>query len=264
MHILRAIAFLILATFTLAAQTSSPQPLAPSDLASPPADAVKAKDGLVTKVLKPGTGTVHPGKDEVVTIDYSGWTADGKMFDSSVSRGKPTTVGLNGMPAGLAQGIQLMVVGESRRLWLPESLAFKGAEGKPKGPLVFDVTLLDMPTHAPADVKTPPADAQHTTSGIAYKVLQPGSGTRHPKRSDTVTVNYTGWTTDGKMFDSSLARGTPTSFPLDGVIAGWTEGVQLMTEGEKMRFWIPERLAYKGDHPPYGVLVFDIELIKIQ
>jgi peptidylprolyl isomerase len=66
------------------------------------------------------------------------------------------------------------------------------------------------------------------------------------------------------MFDSSVVRGEPTSFTLDKVIAGWTEGVQLMYEGEKARFWIPEKLAYGGKSAPYGLLVFDIELLKIE
>ena len=81
--------------------------------------------------------------------------------------------------------------------------------------------------------------------------------------ADKVKVHYTGWTTDGKMFDTSLERGQPISFPLTGVIEGWTEGVQLMTIGEKMRFWIPERLAYKGKDPK-GMLVFDVELLAIR
>lgn len=117
---------------------------------------------------------------------------------------------------------------------------------------------------APADVAAPPADATRTHTGLAYKVLQPGHGDRHPRPSSQVTVNYTGWTTDGKMFDSSLTRGEPATFGLDQVIAGWTEGVQMMTEGEKCRFWIPESLAYKGQPGmPAGMLVFDIELIRI-
>jgi peptidylprolyl isomerase len=149
-------------------------------------------------------------------------------------------------------------------MWIPESLAYKGQQGKPQGTLVFDVTLVGIPTHAPADVKTPPADATKTHSGLAYEAQQAGTGTRHPKKSDTVTVHYTGWTTDGKMFDSSLTRGTPSTFALDHVIPGWTEGLQLMVEGEKARFWIPERLAYQGKQQPYGMLVFDVELIKIQ
>ena len=109
----------------------------------------------------------------------------------------------------------------------------------------------------------PPADAKLTATGLAYKVLHEGSGGRHPKPSNEVTVHYTGWTTDGAMFDSSVVRGEPATFPLDGVIAGWTEGVQLMFEGEKTRFWIPEKLAYGGKQKPYGMLVFDVELITI-
>jgi len=77
-------------------------------------------------------------------------------------------------------------------------------------------------------------------------------------------VHYTGWTTDGKMFVSSVARDKPASFPLGRVIAGWTEGLQLMTEGSTYRLWIPEELAYKGQAGrPQGMLVFDVELLKI-
>jgi peptidylprolyl isomerase len=129
--------------------------------------------------------------------------------------------------------------------------------------LVFDIELIGIPTRPPADVKAPPADAKRTASGLAYKVLTEGVGGRHPRANAEVTVHYTGWTTDGKMFDSSVVRGQPSTFSLDGVVAGWTEGLQLMFEGEKTRFWIPEKLAYEGKKAPYGLLVFDIELIKI-
>jgi FKBP-type peptidyl-prolyl cis-trans isomerase len=98
-------------------------------------------------------------------------------------------------------------------------------------------------------------------------VLQKGKGTRHPTPSDRVKVHYAGWTSDGKMFDSSVTRGEPAVFGLSGVIKGWTEGVQLMVEGEKTRFWIPAELAY-GSNPrpgaPSGQLTFDIELLEIQ
>jgi len=120
---------------------------------------------------------------------------------------------------------------------------------------------------APSDVAAPPADAKKTASGLAYKVLRTGKGTQHPKATDKVEVHYTGWTTDGKMFDSSVARKETIVFPLNGVIKGWTEGVQLMVPGEKSRFWIPAALAY-GEQPrggaPGGMLVFDIELIAIK
>lgn len=258
-----SIALLLLVAVAVSAQVPPSQIPTPTDVAAPPADATKTASGLSSKVLKPGTGNDHPAKGEVVTIDYSGWTAQGKMFDSSVVRGKPATLPLKNMLPGLSEGVQLMVVGETRRLWIPESLAYKGQQGKPKGTLVFDVTLLDLPTRAPADVKAPPADAKRTVSGLAYQVLKPGTGTRHPSKVDEVTVNYTGWTIDGKMFDSSVARGAPSTFPLDRVIPGWTEGMQLMVEGETTRFWIPEKLAYQGKQAPFGSLVFDIELIKI-
>src|SRR5688572_9575862 len=120
------------------------------------------------------------------------------------------------------------------------------------------------PIPAPPDVAAAPNDAVKTASGLASKVLTKGTGTAHPTATDSVTVHYTGWTTDGKMFDSSVARGMPSTFPLNRVIAGWTEGVQLMVPGEKRRFWIPEALAYGGrEGPPRGMLVFDVELIRI-
>src|SRR5262249_43429977 len=140
---------------------------------------------------------------------------------------------------------------------------YKG-QREPKGTLVFDVELIDVPSHPPPDVKAPPADAKKTASGLSYKVLKDGVGGRHPRPTGSVTVNYTGWTTDGKMFDSSIVRGEPSTFQVDQVIPGWTEGLQLMYEGERTRFWIPENIAYKGKSAPYGMLVFDVELLKMQ
>src|SRR5690348_15899671 len=99
---------------------------------------------------------------------------------------------------------------------------------------------------APADVAAPPADAAKTASGLATKVLTAGSGHDHPTDADLVSVNYTGLTTDGKMFDSSVVRGKPSRFRVNRVISGFSEGVQLMVTGEKRRLWIPEALAYKG------------------
>jgi peptidylprolyl isomerase len=125
----------------------------------------------------------------------------------------------------------------------------------------------EAPIPAPPDVAAPPADAVRTPSGIASKVLTVGLGTAHPAPRNTVTVNYVGWTTDGKMFDASARHGGPQSFELDQVIPGWTEGVQLMVAGEKRRFWIPGGLAYDNipnPSAPKGTLVFDIELVAIR
>lgn len=118
---------------------------------------------------------------------------------------------------------------------------------------------------APADVAAPPATAQRTASGLASRVLRAGDGVNRPQATSVVTVHYTGWTTDGKAFDSSIARGRPATFPLNRVIPGWTEGLQLMSIGEERRLWIPQDLAYKGrPGRPAGMLVFDVELVKIR
>lgn len=239
---------------------------APPDVAAAPADAQVTSSGLASKVLTPGTGTEHPMPTDLVKVNYTGWTSDGKMFDSSISRGRPTVLPLGKVIAGWAEGIPLMVVGEKRRFWIPAKLAYEGKAGKPQGMLVFDVELLDIlrVPPVPADVAAPPADAQRSKSGLAWKVLKPGTGTAHPKATSTVRVHYTGWTTDGKMFDSSLAKGTPSTFELNKVVAGWTEGLQMMTEGESRRFWIPSRQAYDGAAgKPKGMLVFDITLLEI-
>ena len=118
---------------------------------------------------------------------------------------------------------------------------------------------------APSDVAAPPADATVTPSGLASRQLEAGTGTVHPGPRSRVLVHYSGWTTDGRMFDSSVSRGEPIAFGLYQVIPGWTEGVQLMVEGEKRRLWIPEALAYGGrPGAPAGMLVFDVELIRIE
>ncbi len=246
---------------------------APADVAAPPADATTTASGLHWKTLKPGTGE-RPTTSATVTVHYSGWTLDGKLFDSSRKRGQPTSFPLNRVIKGWTEGLSLMAEGESARFWIPADLAYGNnpGGGRPGGMLVFDVELLSFvepppPPQVPEDVAAPPANANVTPSGLFYRVLEQGTGTRKPSARHTVTVHYSGWTLDGKMFDSSVMRGEPASFPLNRVIAGWTEGLQLMVEGEKTRFWIPSKLAY-GDNPgggrPGGMLVFDVELLRIR
>lgn len=241
---------------------------APADVAAPPADAQKTASGLAYKVLKEGTGTVKPTASDTVKVFYVGWTTDGKMFDKQIPPEKPIKFPLRQVIAGWTEGVQLMKQGDRFRFWIPKELAYNDRPGRPAGMLVFDVELVDVvkPPATPADVAAPPADADKTASGLAYKVLQPGKGGPKPTAESTVTVHYSGWTTDGKMFDSSVLRGEPTSFPLRGVIPGWTEGVQLMEVGSKVRFWIPEELAYKGagGGAPKGMLVFDVELLSFK
>ena len=104
-------------------------------------------------------------------------------------------------------------------------------------------------------------------SGLQYQVLKEGNG-KKPSAKDTVKCHYEGFLIDGTVFDSSVQRGEPATFPLQQVIAGWTEGLQLMQEGAKYRFFIPYRLAYgEGGAgamiPPFATLIFDVELIEV-
>ncbi len=252
----------VLVTAALVAEDAIP---APPDLTAPPADAEHSESGLISKVLTPGTGDKSPRELDIVLVDYTGWTSDGAVFDSSVARGKPAGLRLVTLIEGWKEGIQMMVNGEKRRFWIPEELAYAGQEGKPAGMLVFDVELIRFerrtPAPTPSDVAAVPANAEVTKSGLATVVLKPGDGNKNPKSDSTVTVHYTGWTTDGNMFDSSIPRGNPVAFSLKDVIKGWREGLQLMVPGEVRRMWIPEDLAYKGKKgKPEGMLVFDVEL----
>ena len=112
-------------------------------------------------------------------------------------------------------------------------------------------------------------DWKTTASGLKYQVMKQGTGTVSPKATDTVKVHYHGTLLDGTVFDSSVERGEPISFPLNGVIPGWTEGLQLMKVGDKFKFEIPPNLAYGANSPspkipPNRTLVFEVELLGIQ
>jgi FKBP-type peptidyl-prolyl cis-trans isomerase len=251
-----------------------PQVPPPPDVAAAPANAEKTASGLASIVLTPPTGADKPRPQDKVKVHYTGWTKDGVTFDSSTARGVPATFGVKQVIKGWTEGLQLMAVGEKRRFWIPADLAYGETAkrpGAPSGQLTFDVELISIekmpdPPAVPEDVKAAPATAKKTKSGLAYKVLTKGKGKDHPKATTRVEVHYSGWTTDGEMFDSSVTRNEPAQFGLDGVIKGWTEGVQLMVEGEKTRFWIPGELAYgneKHGGRPSGMLVFDIELLRI-
>jgi peptidylprolyl isomerase len=107
-----------------------------------------------------------------------------------------------------------------------------------------------------------------TDSGLQYQILQKGDGAENPKASSTVKVHYHGSLLDGSVFDSSVERGEPISFPLNRVISGWTEGVQLMVVGDKFKFFIPSELGYgnsaAGKITPGSLLIFEVELLAIQ
>ena len=249
---------------TLSGADKPAKPSPPANLISPPAEAERLDDGLVTMKLGDGTGSEHPGADDIVKMRFSIWKPDGTLVEH-IDASKAAVVQMSRMMPGWREAVEKMVAGELRRTWVPSSL---GGGKIPEGSsLVIDSELIEIihGPKTPADLTAPPADAETLRSGLATKVLKPGTGTRHPNRRSTVVVNYSGWTTEGRMFDSTILRGQPAQFPLDRVIKGWTEGIPLMVEGEVRRFWIPAKLAY-ADQPemPQGMLIFDVELVAIK
>jgi FKBP-type peptidyl-prolyl cis-trans isomerase len=242
-------------------------PVTPADLTTPPAE--KTASGLATRLLHPGTGKEHPEPQDLVEVHYSGWSQDGKLFDSSRTRSAPAQFELASAIKGWAEGIALMVVGEQRRLWVPPALAYgdKPQAHAPSGPLVFDIELLRIskrpaPLPPPPDLERPPGDARKLPAGIVYRTLVKGTGTRHPRGADVVEVDYTSWRSTGKMLDSTVTRGQPSTFRADGLGKPFAEALAVMVVGEKARFWFPAALA--GFAGPDPTIVYDIALRAIK
>jgi FKBP-type peptidyl-prolyl cis-trans isomerase len=242
----------------------------PADVAQPPADAQRTSSSidpariLLSKIVEPGRGAAHPGATDVVTVHYTAWSTDGTTLDDSRSRGAPAVWIPKQLMEGLSAGIQLMVAGERRRLWIPAAMAHEWASGT----LVFDVELVtiapapDQPI--PAEIGAPPADLARTASGLGFMLLRAGTGREHPKPTATVTIHSTAWTSNGlTIFDDTVARRAPMTVAVDTVMPGLSEALQRMVVGEKTRFWIPPALAVTPGPGPMS-LVFDIELLAIQ
>ncbi|NVO03322.1 MAG: FKBP-type peptidyl-prolyl cis-trans isomerase [Bacteroidetes bacterium] len=245
---------------------------------------VKGKDTLTTasglKYIMVSSGKGKQVKAGMkIGVHYTGFFTDGKIFDSSVSRGEPISfnVGTGRVIKGWDEGLQLLKVGDKARLIIPYQLAY-GEKGRgpipAKATLIFDVEVMsaeDAPipvTPVPYDVKG--KDTLTTASGLQYIKINEGTGPQAIK-GKTVSVHYTGYLLDGKIFDSSISRGEPISFELGAgrVIKGWDEGIALLKVGGKARLIIPYQLAYgeagmSGAIPPKATLIFDVELVGVK
>jgi FKBP-type peptidyl-prolyl cis-trans isomerase len=253
----------------------TPAPATPDNVAKPPDNAEKLPSGTKFIVVKPGTGKDKARQFDLVTYDYTVWDNSGKLINTTEPNKGTVTSQPYKQPIGMVEMLTQLTAGERARFWIDsEKLKTDGKlpPGMPSGQVVYEVEVHEItkaehePPPVPPDVAKPPAGASKTAKGVFYRVLKAGSGKepRHPTENDTVKVHYTGWTTDGRMFDSSMLRGEPATFNLHGVIAGWTDGIPVMAVGDRVRFWIPEALAYKGQAgKPAGMLVFDVELLEI-
>jgi peptidylprolyl isomerase len=236
---------------------------------------ITTPSGLKYVELKEGTGATAKVGD-MVTAHYTGWFKDGKVFDSSVDRGKPLdfklTTGPGGVIKGWVEGVSGMKEGGKRKLIIPYELAYGEEGGKgipPRSELSFEVELLKVKITRKVDVTPKPDEKVITTpSGLKYVELKAGTGTE-AKKGDDVSVHYTGWFDDGTVFDSSVDRGEPISFELGAgnVIKGWDEGLAGMKEGGKRKLIIPYQLAYgergRPGIPPKSQLNFEVELVKV-
>lgn len=251
-----------------------PAPPVPADVAAPPATARATRSGIRYVVVTPPASPEKLRFFDTAAFRYTAWDATGKMLSSTEKRARPVSSALYKQPAALEEVMTTMGVGQRTRFWVDAAKVGQIGLEPTKGLICYELQVTEVtrakgtPPPTPRDVKAPPPGTQKTEAGVFYRVLKPspaaGKGAR-PKVTDTVSVHYTGWTVDGRMFDSSLVRGEPTKFPLNGVIKGWSDGIPQMTVGETTRFWIPEELAYKGQpNNPQGMLVFDVELLGIE
>jgi FKBP-type peptidyl-prolyl cis-trans isomerase len=243
---------------------------APADVTSPPKGAAAIGDGIRVLRVTRGAGTQKPLPSDTVAVRYRGWDRTGRSFDGN---DQPTPMAfLKRERAALRAVVAGLVPGDKVHAWIPAAQA-PVLEPVIEGDALYEIELISIVPPAPGtpaipdDVAAPPRKAKKTKGGVSYRVLQKGTGSEKPTAASTVTVHYTGWTTDGAMFDSSVVRGATATFPLAGVIAGWREALPTMVVGEKTRFWIPAELAYGKTAPagaPEGMLVFDIELVSIE
>ena len=244
---------------------------APSPLDAPPANAIETAGGMAYIVLKPAPAPERTVGPAFVQYLADVWSADGVTRANSRQDG-PQVASIRRLAVeqpGLARALMSTPVGETRRWWIQADRLKPGYLGMPDLLHVIDLTVLGEvdPVAAPADVAAPPADAIRTGSGLAYRILKAGEGGDKPGASSTIVIHYTGWTGDGRVFDSSVLRDQQAVFPLAQLIPGWQEGVRLMSRGDTYRFWIPGHLAYDGDpnpQSPKGMLVFDVTLFDFE
>lgn len=269
---------------TLAAENHAKAVAFLADNAAKP-DIKTTDSGLQYEVLSEGpAGGYAPKATDIVDVHYVGTLLDGVEFDSSRARGAAARFPLNQVIPGWTEGVQLMTEGDRYRFFIPPELAYgeSGTPGGPIGPnaaLIFDVELLKVTNperNAEAAKKFLADNAKRqgvktTQSGLQYEVLAEGPADgKSPSDANVVSVHYKGTLTDGTEFDSSYARGEPAEFPLAQVIPGWTEGVQLMSVGDKFKFYLPPALAYGETGTPGGpigpneALIFEVELLDVK
>jgi FKBP-type peptidyl-prolyl cis-trans isomerase len=242
-----------------------PAPPVPPDVAAPPATAVASPSGLRSLVIRPGTGAVRPRPHDHVVFHYTAWDATGRLVDSSEVRGRPSdSVGFR-HSRGLEEVLGLMVVGERRRAWLPVALLDAAGPNPPTGPWCYEVQLESverLPAPPPAPPRTPPAAAATTADGTRWVTLAAGRGGATPGDDERVSLEFSAWQADGRLFDSSVPFGRTLDAPVRKLYASWIPVVKAMTPGQRVRLWVPATAAAAAaPDKPGGALIFELELV---
>lgn len=252
----------------------------PADVNALPTDAQMTESGVAMKVLKPGRGTEHPTENDCPILAFTAWNRDGTLFATSKSMGDGAVQCLSTAIMGVAETVKLMVAGEKRRIWVPAELTYVEGhhhtqkrpedENPPNLDLTFDLELVGImkAPARPVDLIAPPDDAIKNPSGIAYKILEPGTGSEHPSMKSYAKLNFSGWTSSGKLVETTVTSGHPALVYVGTAPAGWREILPLMVVGGKVRVWIPSELAY-GERPlnkyhPAGNLVYELEVLEVR
>jgi peptidylprolyl isomerase len=239
----------------------------PSDVAAAPPQAIHRPSGVAMLVLARGHGRERPGDNDCVKLHFTAWKRDGALLSDSRRQGEPQTQCLRATFPGVVEALKEMVVGERRRVWIPARLTYLGDDGDhpPRVDTTFDLELFDIQRAPAMPPPKPPHAAKKLASGLAIQVLKHGPAARHPTMSDQVMLHFSGWTSDGRLIESSVMANHPAAFAMNSVIAGWREALPSMVVGDKVRLWIPKALAYPRPRrgQPRGDLVYELELVAI-
>lgn len=261
------------------AETETPAPVAQTTSTETTEEGIVTNSGLRFIEITPGEGE-NPKPGDIVLVHYTGTLTDGTKFDSSVDRNEPFKfrLGRGEVIPGWDEGIAMLKPGGKAKLVIPPDLAYgeRGAGGAipPNATLLFEVELITVTAGSPPPPEAPTEvdEADYITSptGLKYYDMVEGEGDA-ATADHRVTLNYTGWLTDGTRFDSSFDTDTPIGFVLGRkqIIPGWDEGILGMKVGGKRQLVIPASLAY-GDRgagnviPPGATLIFDVELLELK
>lgn len=233
-------------------------------------DVTVTESGLQYRIIEEGDG-LSPSDESIAIIHVLSTRVDGSVLTDTYEQDQPAVLPVNNLLPGLSEGLKLMNRGATYEFVLPSELTLNNfgqpPQGVPQGAaLIFEIELLEsdpefLQTNAQRE------DVEVSESGLQYRVIEEGTGST-PGPDSEVRVNYTGKLIYGAIFDQT-AENTPAEFTIDGVIEGFGEGLQLMSEGSTYEFFIPGELAY-GDQPPQqsgiypgATLVFEVELVSI-